>query len=171
MNKGVLHKLSYGMYVISSVNNGKFNGQIANTAFQITSQPIRIAISINKENLTHKYIKNSGVFSVSILSTEAPFKFIGLFGFRSGRDVNKFEDVNYIIGDTGAPIVTDHSLGYLEAKIVNFLDAGTHTLFLGEVLNAEKLGEGTPMTYDYYHNVVKGKTPKKAATYIEEVKK
>ncbi len=171
MNKGVLHSLSYGMYVVSSLKGEKMNGQIANTVFQITSHPIRIAISINKENLTHEYIEDSKIFSVSILSTEAPFKFIGLFGFRSGRDVNKFESVNYVRGETGVPIVTDYSLGYIEAKVVDSLDAGTHTLFLGEVVNAEKLGEGEPMTYDYYHNVVKGKTPKKAATYIEEVKK
>ncbi len=166
MDRKVLHNLSYGMYVISSVKEGKLNGQIANTAFQITSKPPQIAISINRENLTYEYIKNSGVFSVSILSTEAPFKFIGLFGFRSGRDINKFENVKYKIGITGAPIVLDYSIGYLEAKVVNSIDVGTHTLFIGEVVEAESIGEGTPMTYDYYHKVVKGKTPPKAATYI-----
>ncbi|AGB04035.1 conserved protein of DIM6/NTAB family [Aciduliprofundum sp. MAR08-339] len=166
MDRKVLHELSYGMYVISSVKDGKLNGQIANTAFQITSKPARIAISINKENLTHEFIESSGVFSVSILSTEAPFKFIGLFGFRSGRDVSKFDNTRYKIGVTGAPIVLDHSLGYIEARVVDSIDVGTHTLFVGEVVDAEKLGEGRPMTYDYYHNVVKGKTPEKAATYI-----
>ncbi len=166
MDRKVLHELSYGMYVISSKNEEKLNGQIANTAFQITSRPVRIAISINKENLTHEFIEKSGVFSVSILSTEAPFKFIGLFGFRSGRDVNKFEGINYKIGVTGAPVVLDYTLAYIEAKMVDRMDVGTHTLFIGEVVDAEKVGEGRPMTYDYYHNVVKGKTPEKAATYI-----
>jgi len=166
MNRRVLHKLSYGMYVVSSVKGGKLNGQIANTVFQITSKPAKVAISINRENLTYEYIKDSGVFSVSILSTEAPFKFIGLFGFRSGRDVDKFENLKYKIGVIGAPIVLEHTLGYIEAKVVDSMNVGTHTLFIGEVVDADFVEEGTPMTYDYYHNVVKGKTPPKAATYI-----
>jgi len=155
------------MYVISSLKDGNYNGQIANTAFQVTAKPIRIAISVNKENLTHKFIKESGLFSLSILSQETPFKFIGLFGFRSGRDVNKFENIDYILGETGVPIVIENSLGYIEAKVVKSLDVGTHTLFIGEVLNAEKITDGKPMSYDYYHNVVKGRTPEKAATYVE----
>ncbi len=170
MERKVFHKINYGMYIVSSTNGDKYNGQIANTVFQITAKPPKIGASINKENLTHEYIKKSGVFSVSILSTEAPFKFIGLFGFRSGRDVAKFAEVEYLIGETGAPIVEDYSIGYLEAKVVGELDAGTHTLFLGEVVDAKMLSDGTPMTYDYYHNVIKGKTPEKAATY-QEVKK
>ena len=162
-----MHRMTYGMYVVSSRKGEKFNGQIANTVFQITSNPIQIATSINKENLTHEYIENGKNFSVSILSKETPFPFIGLFGFQSGRNVNKFEKVNFKVGVTGAPIVTDYSLGYLEAKVVKQIDAGTHTIFIGEVIDSEKLGDGVPMTYDYYHNVVRGKTPKKAATYVE----
>jgi ferric-chelate reductase [NAD(P)H] len=167
MDKGVLHSLNYGMYVVSSLKEGKFNGQIANTVFQISAKPIKIATSINKENLTHDYIENSKLFSVSILSTKTPFKFIGLFGFRSGRDVEKFKEVDYIVGESGVPIVVENSLGYIEAKVVGSVDVGTHTLFIGEVINAEKLEEGEPMSYAYYHNVVKGKTPEKAATYLE----
>ena len=162
-----MHNLSYGMYVVSSMKGGKFNGQIANTVFQITSKPVNIAISINKENLTHQYIEYSKVFSVSILSRDAPFPFIGLFGFQSGRNVNKFETTRYKLGVTGAPVVEDYSMGYIEAKVVSEMDAGTHTLFVAEVLEAEKLRDGVPMTYDYYHNVIKGKTPEKAATYLE----
>ncbi|MCD6370192.1 MAG: flavin reductase [Thermoplasmata archaeon] len=167
MERRVMHDLNYGMYVVSSVKQRKLNGQIANTVFQITAKPIQIATSINKENLTHEYIEDSGVFSVSILSTEAPFTLIGLFGFRSGIDVNKFEKVNYRMGITGAPIVTDYSTGYIEARVTKHIDAGTHTLFIGRVVDAGKLGSGKPMSYDYYHNVVKGKTPEKAATYLE----
>ena len=161
-----LHKISYGLYVVSSEKDGKYNGQIANTVFQLTPKPVQIATSINKENLTHEYIESSGKFSISVLSTEAPFKFIGLFGFRSGRDINKFENVNYEVIQ-GIPVVTDYSLAYLIAKVVKKVDVGSHTLFVGEVIDGDALGEGEPMTYDYYHNVVKGKTPKKAATYQE----
>ncbi len=161
-----LHKISYGMYVVSSEKDGKYNGQVANTVFQLTPKPVQIATSINKENLTHEYIESSGNFSISVLSTDAPFKFIGLFGFRSGRDVNKFENVNYEVIQ-GVPVVTDNSLAYLVAKVVKKVDVGSHTLFIGEVVDGNVLEEGESMTYDYYHNVVKGKTPKNAATYQE----
>ncbi|NPA75767.1 MAG: flavin reductase [Euryarchaeota archaeon] len=170
MERKVFHKINYGMYIISSANSGKYNGQIANTAFQLTATPPKIGVSINHDNLTHQFIEKSGVFSVSILSTNAPFKFIGLFGFRSGRDVDKFAEVKYRVGVTGAPIVEDYAVGYLEARVSEKLNVGTHTLFVGEVVDAQILNDGTPMTYDYYHNVIKGKTPEKAATY-QEVKK
>jgi ferric-chelate reductase [NAD(P)H] len=170
MERKVFHKINYGMYVVSSTDGEKYNGQIANTVFQLTAKPPKIGVSINHDNLTHEYIEKSEVFSVSVLSTEAPFKFIGLFGFRSGRDVDKFADVRHRMGITGAPIVEDYAVGYLEARVTEKLDLGTHTLFVGEVLDAQILNDGTPMTYDYYHNVIKGKTPEKAATY-QEVKK
>ena len=93
MNKSVLHKITYGLYIISSGQNGKFNGQIGNTLFQVTSDPPTIASSINKENYTHELIKLSRKFTVSILSQAAPMAFIGLFGFKSGREVNKLKDV------------------------------------------------------------------------------
>ena len=163
-----LHGISYGMYVVASKQGNRFNGQIANTVFQLTPKPVQIAISIHKENLTHEFIESSGVFSITILSKETPFKFIGLFGFRSGKDINKFENVNYKTGKTGAPIVLDNGIAYLEAKVVKSLDVGSHTVFVGEVVDGDVIADGKPMTYDYYHNVVKGKTPKKAATYQEE---
>jgi len=162
-----LHKINYGIYIVTSVNDDKYNGQIANTVFQLTPKPVTIATSINKENLTHEFIEKSGLFAASIVSQEMPFKLIGLFGFRSGRDVNKFADINYKIGTTGAPIVLDYSIAYLEAKVIKKVDVGSHTLFIGEVVDGNKISDGTPMTYDYYHNVVKGKTPKKAATFTE----
>ena len=166
MDPKILHKISYGMYIISSVNGDKFNGQIANTVFQITSDPPTIAVSINKDNFTHDFILNSKVFTVSILSTEAPMIFIGRFGFKSGRDIDKFEDMDYKLGKTGAPIVLENSIAYLEAKVINSLDVGTHTLFVGEVVDAQALKDGEPMTYAYYHEVKGGKAPKTAPTYI-----
>lgn len=93
MNLKALHKLSYGMYIVSSKSGEKFNGQIANTVFQVTSEPPTVAVSINKQNLTHDFIEESKVFNVSILSEEAPFTFIGHFGFKSGRDMDKFDGV------------------------------------------------------------------------------
>lgn len=110
MNTKTLHKISYGLYVISSKKGERFNGQIANTVFQTTSEPPTIAISINNKNLTHQFIGESKVFSVSILSKETPLKFIGHFGFKSGRDIDKFKDINYKVGISGAPIVMENTM-------------------------------------------------------------
>jgi len=164
----VLYRISYGLYVISSKKGERLNAQIANTVFQITSEPPTVALSINKENLTHEFIVESNVFVVSILSRETPMKFIGHFGFRSGRDTDKFESVGYRVGVTGAPIVTENSVGYLEAEVINSLDAGTHVVFVGRVVDAQILKDEEPMTYAYYHEVKRGKAPKAAPTYIDE---
>ncbi len=163
--KDVLHSINYGMYVVSSKKGDKINGQVVNTVFQITPVPVTIATSINKDNLTHEFINSSGVFTVSILSKDAPFKLIGLFGFRSGRDVDKFSQVDYGIGDNGAPYLREHAVAYLEAKVIKKEELFTHTIFIGEVIGGKMLTGGEPMTYDYYHNDIKGKTPKNAATY------
>ena len=169
MDVAAFYMLSYGVYVVSSIKDGRPNGQIANTVFQITPDPPTVAASINKQNLTWEYIKESGVFSVSALSTEAPMTFIGLFGFKSGRDVNKFEKCEFRSGEkTGVPIVLDYTLSFLEAKVVNSIDVGSHMLFIGEVVDCGVVAAGEPMTYAYYHQVKKGKTPEKAATYVKQ---
>ena len=167
MNLKALHNLSYGLYVVASEKQGKLNVQIANTVFQVTSDPPTIAVSINKQNLTHEFISESKVFTASILSQDTPLSFIGHFGFKSGREVDKLIDVNYKLGEAKAPIVLDHSLAYLEAKVINQVDVGTHTIFIGEVVGADVLGEGEPMTYAYYHQVKRGTTPKTAPSYIK----
>ncbi len=168
MDLRALYAISYGMYVVGARKEGKINAQIANTVIQVCSEPPTISVCINKGNLTHEYIKSSKVFTVSVLAQDAPLKFIGNFGFRSGRDVNKFENVKYRIGETKAPVVLDHALSVMEAKVVNEADAGTHTIFVGELVAAEVLGEGEPMTYAYYRQVKQGTTPKTAPSYIEQ---
>ncbi len=170
MNLKSLHKLSYGLYVVSSRQGDRINGQIANTVFQITSEPPTIAVSINKGNLTHEFIKESTVLTASVLSQDTPLSFVGHFGFKSGRDIDKFANVNYIMGKTQAPVVTDYTLAYLEARVVHELDMGTHTVFAAELVDADIIKEGEPMTYAYYHQVKRGSTPKTAPAYIEERK-
>ncbi len=167
MDVRAYYRLSYGVFVICSKKDDKYNGQIGNVLFQVTSQPATVAISINKNNLTHSYISDSKVFSASILGTTTPLPFIGSFGFRSGRDANKFENVKYKVGKTGAPIVTDNAVAFIEANVINQLDVGTHTIFIGEVVEAEILDEkGEAMTYSYYQQVKRGTTPKAAPTYV-----
>ena len=170
MNINALNKLGYGMYIIGSRKGDRLNGQVANTIFQITSEPPTVAVSINKQNLTHEFIKESGVFTASVLHQDTPLSFIGHFGWKSGRDMNKLENINYKAGKTQAPVITDHTAAYLEAKVIKKVDVGTHTIFIGEILDANVLTEETCMTYEYYHQVKRGTTPKTAPSYIKQEK-
>ena len=127
-----------------------------------------MAISINKQNLTHEFIEASKVFTVSILSKEAPMALIGHFGFKSGRDLDKFKEVNHRIGTTGAPIVLENTIGFMECEVLSSTDVGTHTIFIGKIVDCEVLNDAEPMTYAYYHQVKGGKSPKTAPTYVKE---
>jgi len=167
MDLKALYQIGYGLYVICSKNDSKFNGQIANTVFQVCSEPPIIAVAINRNNLTHEFISKSKVFTVSIIVQDAPLNFIGNFGFKSGRDVDKFKGINYKLGEVGVPVVLDNTLAYLEAKIINHIDVGTHTIFVGELVGADVIKEGEPMTYAYYHKVKRGTTPKTAPSYVD----
>ncbi|RLB87513.1 MAG: High molecular weight rubredoxin [Deltaproteobacteria bacterium] len=171
MDPKALHKLSYGLYVICSKDDNKKNGQIANTVFQVTSEPQTIAVSINKQNLTHEYIDKSKIFTVSILSTETPTKFIGNFGFKSGRDIDKFQNVKFKLSKSHVPLTLDYTIACFEAKVINKIDVGTHTIFVGKVVDAEVLSDDKPMTYEYYHQVKGGFSPKTAPTYSSMVDK
>ena len=166
MNIRAIQQICYGVYIISSKMGDRLNGQIANTVFQITSEPPTVAVSVNKQNLTHEFIRGSKVFTISVVSKEAPMPFIGLFGFKSGRDVDKFKDVNFKVGSTGAPVVIDNSAGYMECEVISETDVGTHTIFIGKVVDCEMLTGAEPMTYAYYREIKGGKSPKTAPTYV-----
>jgi flavin reductase (DIM6/NTAB) family NADH-FMN oxidoreductase RutF/rubredoxin len=165
MNKSAFYKLSYGLYVVTSGKDGRFNGQIANTVFQVTSEPPTIAVSINKQNFTHEHITDSRRFAVSILEEATPMTLIGRFGFKCGRDIDKLAGIGTKIGTTGVPIVTDNTIAFIEAEVVGEMDCGTHTIFLGQVVDCDMLAAAEPMTYAYYHAVKGGKAPKNAPTY------
>jgi len=167
MDPNILHNIGYGMYVVCSNKGDLLNGQIANAIIQVASQPPTVAASINKENLTHEYIENSARFSISVLSEDTPLKFIGKFGFKSGRSQDKFKEVKFKRLTSGCPVVLDNAIGYIEVKVINKFDCGTHTLFLGEITESEVLKTGTPMSYAYYHQVKRGTTPKAAPTFIK----
>jgi len=167
MDPRALHKLSYGMYLVCSSNGGKLSGQVANTVFQVTAEPQKIAVCLNKQNLTHEMVSSSNKFSVSVLSAETPMVFIGRFGFKSGRDTDKFKDTQYKTGSGGLPLVTENMVACFELSVVGRADVGTHTLFVGEVTEAEVLSDKEPMTYTYYRECLKGKSPKTAPTYVK----
>ena len=166
MDSKALQKVSYGVYIVSAKLGEKYNGQIANTVFQVTADPAQIAVCINKNNFTHECISSSKSFSVSVLRQEAPMIFIGKFGFKSGRDIDKFKDTEYFLTQSGIPVVTQYCVASIEADLRMRLDSGTHTLFVGQISDSKILSDILPMTYDYYHQIKGGKSPKTAPTYI-----
>lgn len=166
VNGKALWTISYGMYVVTARSGGKANGQIANAVFQVTAEPPRVAVAINKDNFTHGLIREGGWFAFSVLADTVPAEMIGLFGFKSGRDVNKLAEVGFREG-RHCPLVTDNALSVTEARVIQELDVGSHTMFVGEVASAEFLKDGTPLTYAAYH-AHKGRAPKNAPTYQPE---
>jgi ferric-chelate reductase [NAD(P)H] len=172
MNLQALQKISYGMYVIGSKNNeGKINAFLGNTCVQITSDPASLAISINKNNLTNIFINESKVFSVSVVTEEADMFFVGHFGFRTGKDFDKFSKIEkhyeYKIGKTGSPIILEKTNAFFEVEVKNIIDMGTHEIFIGNILESEILNNNQSMSYKFYHETLKGKTAKNAPTYIK----
>lgn len=166
MDAFALRALSYGVYVVSAMDAGRPTGCTANSAMQITSAPATIAVSVNHDNHTNGCIAKSGRFSVSVLGESCDPAVIGNFGFSSGRDRDKYESIPHEIVE-GVPVLRD-CCAYLVCRVIDKLETSTHTVFLGEVIAAEQPAKDTPMTYAYYHSVVKGKSPKNAPTYIAE---
>lgn len=171
MDPRALHKLSYGLYIVTSRKGDRYNGQIANTVFQISSEPVTVAVSINKKNLTNEFIAESRQFVASVLSQEASLSLIGQFGFKSGREVDKLSGVNHRFGRSGIPYITESTIAYIEAEVTMDVDAGTHTIFVGRVTEGEVLKDGIPMTYAYYQEIKRGSVPRTAPTFVEKTER
>ena len=161
-----LFTVTYGLYVVGTRSGDKLNGQIANTVFQITSDPAKIAVSINKTELTHELISETGKCCVGILSQKADMPFIGNFGFKSGREIDKYASIPHRLTPSGCPLPDSNILAYMDLEICDTLDVDTHTVFIGKVTDCGITGEGTPMTYSYYREVLGGKTPPTAPSYV-----
>jgi len=161
-----LFKLCYGMYIVSANKAGAYSACIVNTVFQIVPEPPMLAMSLNKQSLTQEYIAESGVFAVSVLAEEAPLTFIGRFGFRSSRDVDKFKGIRYSTEFAQAPVILDYTATFLEVRVKQIVDIGTHFLFIAEITACQTLDDQkVPMTYCYYRDIKHGRTPRTAATY------
>jgi len=154
-----LNCISYGLYLVTSSDGTHNNGLIVNTCFQVTADPAQLAVCVCKNSFTHEIISKSNVFAVMPLEEKTPFIFIGNFGFRTGRNFDKFAKVSFEKGQTGAPVVREHTLSCIEARVTQTVDVGTHTLFIGSVVNGQFFKKEPPLTYAYYHTVLKGKTP------------
>ena len=166
MNNKAFQSLSYGVYIVSTWNEGTPAGCTANCAAQITATPATVMVSINKNNFTHDCIRKCGYFSLTVLAETSDPAIIGTFGFHTGKDYDKFAQVQWQVRDK-LPVLSD-GCAYVCCKVIDSMDTATHTVFLGEVIGADTLRPDPPMTYAYYHTVVKGKTAKNAPTYIAE---
>lgn len=168
MNKKALHKLSSGLFLLSTQNGAQTNGCIINTVMQISSEPILLTACISKNNLTHDLLLKSKICAVSVLSENISMDTICRFGFQSGRDTDKFAAFPHNLAQNGAPYIMQNISAYFAGTVVNTVDAGTHTLFIIEVTEMDTLTEETPLTYAYYQSVKKGTSPKNAPTYQAE---
>ncbi len=166
MDKKVLRNLSYGVYVVTTKTEDKKVGCIANSIIQVTSEPVTIAISINHDNYTNECIKKSGYFGVSILKESTDPKIIGEFGFKSSRNTDKFKNILFEEIEN-IPVIKD-SCGYITCKVIDKIETATHTIFLGEAIKAGDYTSESPMTYKFYHEKLKGTSPKNAPTYQKD---
>ena len=166
-----LADMTYGLFIVGATKDGKINAMIANSVFQVTAEPPKIAIALNKQSLTHDYIKETGLFSIQAIAQGADMLFLGNFGFRTGKNYDKFAKVSYELSAQGLPIVLDNTLSWLSVKVNQTIDLGTHTMFIGLAEESKILKEGKPLTYDYYQMVLRGKTPRGATTFKENKEK
>lgn len=152
-----LFNIGYGLYVVTSNDGKKDNGCIVNAVTQVTNSPNRIAVCINKQNYSHYVIKNTGIMNVNCLSVEAPFKVFEYFGFRSGRNVNKFEDIEPLHSDNGLAFLPRYINSFMSLKVEDYVDLDTHGMFICSVTEARVISDKETMTYTYYQNNVKPK--------------
>ena len=152
-----LFRIGYGLYVVTSNDGTKDNGLIVNTVTQVTNTPNRIAVTINKENYSHHVIRQTGIMNVNCLSVDAPFKVFENFGFRSGRNADKFADCNPVRTDNGLLMLPRYINAMLSLKVEQYIDLGTHGMFICEVTEARVVSDADTMTYTYYQEHVKPK--------------
>lgn len=164
MDLTVLYKISYGMYILGTCENGQPSGCIINTFTQVTSENPIVAVCLNKNNYTYEVLRRTGRFSLSILSEETKRNAIAVFGFASGRDMNKFAHVQYTMED-GLPMVQENCCGWLTCNVLSMADMETHVLVTARLTGTRHGGAKKPMTYDYYYHVIKGRASKNAPTY------
>ena len=164
IEKEAMYKITYGLFVLTTTDGEKQNGCIVNTVSMITDNPKRIVVFVNKANYSEDLLRKTGVFNVSVLTEKAPFDIFRQFGFVSGRDVDKFADKTYERTENGLYYISDCANAVMSAKVVDYYDYGTHTLFVAELTDAKKLSDEPSATYDYYHKNIKPQPNKTAET-------
>lgn len=157
MNTDAFFKISYGLFVVTTNDGEKDNGLILNTVQQVTNTPNKIAVTINKANYSHDIVKAYGKMNLNCLSVDAPFSVFENFGFRSGRDVNKFEGITPIRSENGLAVLPKHINSYISLEVEKYVDLDTHGMFICTITDAKVINDAESMTYDYYHKNVKPK--------------
>lgn len=173
MDNKALFKLSYGVFVIGVKSGEKLNGCVANTAVQVTSEPAKMSVTLNKNNYTTNLILKSGQFSISVMEEDVSMETIGNFGFKTGKTADKFASVNYKTFAGGTPYITDGINAAILCKVESSLDVGSHIIIVGEIVDAITLSDKNSLTYADYHKLKNGVTPPNAPSYVppqEEVK-
>ena len=150
-----LQNIGYGLYVVTSNDGSKDNGLIVNTVSQVTDSPNRIAVTINKQNYSHHVIKQTGILNVNCLDTTAPFDVFQNFGFQSGRNTDKFAGIEELRSDNGLRFLPRHINAFMSLKVENYVDLGTHGMFICSITEARVISPKESMTYAYYHANVK----------------
>ena len=168
MDMKALFRIGYGLYVVTSHDGKKDNGLIVNTVIQVTSTPEKIAVTINKQNYSHDIIKETGIMNVNCLTEKAPFAVFEAFGFVSGRNTDKFANCEPLRSENGLVVLPKYINSFMSLKVEDYIDLGTHGMFICSVTAASVISDEESMTYAYYHKVVKGKSPKNAPTYLPE---
>ena len=157
VDNNALFKISYGLFVVTSNDGNRDNGLIVNTVTQVTNTPNRIAVTINKQNYSHDVIKETGIMNVNCLSTDAPFAVFENFGFRSGRDANKFEDITPNRSANGLAVLPQYINAFISLKVESYVDVDTHGMFICTVTEATVINDTPAMTYTYYQENVEPK--------------
>lgn len=155
MNNAVMFKLTYGLFVLTAKDGGKDNGCIINTAMQVTAEPNRIMIVVNKQNYTHDMIMKTKEFNVSMIDTDADFELFKHFGFQSGRDVDKMSGVSFSRSENGVAYLNEMVNGYISGRVISTTDLGSHTMFLADVVDGDVLSDAESVSYSYYHKNIK----------------
>ena len=166
MDLTAFFKMSYGLYVVSAADGDDRAACLINTATQVTAEPVRLTVAVNKDNVTAGVIERAGAFTVTVVDKTADMPYIGNFGFRTSASFDKFQAYGCETSAVGSPYSPQHVCAVISCKLIDKVDVGTHYIFVGEVADAEKIGSEEPMTYSYYHSVLKGKTPPKASSYV-----
>lgn len=166
MDKKAMYSLSYGLFVLTAKNENRDNGCIINTVTQVTSEPNRITIAVNKNNLTHDMVLKSGEFNVSVLSREASFGVYRHWGFQSGRDVDKVEQIRVCRSDNGLIYLPEGTNAFLSARVIESRDLETHTLFLADVTDGAVLSAEESATYSYYQKYIKPAPTEKKKGFV-----
>ena len=167
INTSALFKISYGLYVVTSFDGEKHNGLIVNTITQLTSTPNRVAVCINKTNYSHDVIKNSKLMNVNCLTESTPFEIFERFGFKSGKDNDKFDGLSFDLSENGLAVLKENINAFISLKVTDYVDVGTHGLFICDVEEAEIVSEEEAVTYTYYQKNIKPKPEtKKKKGYV-----